>query len=74
MKRFTRSIVVLAFVVANLALLATPADAGLRTRYCLSEEGEEVICCKLCLWFCDGCHLAFDDSDGNDDSNDTENN
>lgn len=75
MKRFTRSIAVLAFLLANLALMAMPADAGRRSATCIDGDGEQVLCCRLCFLFCEGCALPDDgDGDDNDDNDDSENN
>ena len=40
------------FFVVNLAIVAQPAQAGLRNALCDDGEGGQFACCKSCIFFC----------------------
>jgi hypothetical protein len=62
-KKSVRGILVALFVLANLVLVATPANAGRSTEECITESGELTQCCVWCWLFCDACELLDDDPD-----------
>lgn len=68
-KKSVRGILVALFVLANLALVATPADAGKKTEECITREGEPALCCAWCWLFCDACEDIDTDPDNDEELN-----
>ncbi len=73
-RKSVRSVFVAAFILANLALVATPAGAGWDVRLCTLDSGEVGTCCVRCFFFCEPCRDIGDGTGDPDDDNDGEGN
>lgn len=51
--RFAKAFLIAGAVIANLALVATRAQAGEKDGWCSDGQGGSELCCKPCWIFCE---------------------